>query len=57
MLTNSATGNTDLETISRLISDGKVKPFIDPSSPYEFTEAGIRKAFEFLQSHRAKGKL
>lgn len=39
------------------VTDGKLQPVLDPSSPFDFTEEGVRKAFRLQQSIHAHGKV
>jgi NADPH:quinone reductase-like Zn-dependent oxidoreductase len=39
------------------IVDGKLKPVLDPSSPFEFTDPGVKKALELQKSRHAHGKV
>lgn len=45
----------NLEKLQPYIESGKVKPVIDPKSPYSFSD--VREAFKHLETGRAKGKI
>jgi NADPH:quinone reductase-like Zn-dependent oxidoreductase len=47
----------DLQEVVDQVNAGKLKPILDPSSPYPFTLDGMRRAMNLQSSHRAKGKL
>lgn len=46
---------SDLERLAKYIESGKVKPVIDPKSPFAFSD--IVEAFKHQESARAKGKI
>ena len=45
----------NLEKLQQYIESGKLKPVIDPKSPYSFSDA--IEAFRLQESGRAKGKI
>ena len=45
----------DLEKLQPYIESGKVKPVIDPKSPYSFSH--VKEAFKHLKTGRATGKI
>lgn len=53
--TGSEQAAADLAELRDMCEEGKMTPVIDPSSPYTLDTAP--KAFELLQTQRAKGKL
>lgn len=53
--TGSEQAAADLSALREMCENGSMSPVIDPSSPYTLDTAP--KAFELLQSQRAKGKL
>ncbi|XP_057866461.1 2-methylene-furan-3-one reductase [Cryptomeria japonica] len=46
---------SDLERVGKYIESGKLKPVIDPKSPYAFSD--VVEAFKHLESGRARGKI
>lgn len=44
-----------LEKLKPYLESGKVKPVLDPTSPYPFTK--LVEAFGYLESSRATGKV
>jgi 2-methylene-furan-3-one reductase len=46
---------SNLERLGKYIESGKVKPVIDPKSPYSFSD--VVEAFKHQESGRAKGKI
>ena len=51
----SSPNGHDLEKLQPYIESGKVKPVIDPKSPYSFSH--VKEAFKYLESGRARGKI
>jgi len=47
----------DLRELFKDVVDGKLKPLVDPSSPYPFTETGVREALKKQKSCHAHGKV
>ena len=47
----------DLRDLFQDVVEGKLKPLLDPSSPLEFTEKDVRKAFQLQKSRHAHGKV
>jgi len=45
----------NLEKLQPYIESGKLKPVIDPKSPYSFSD--VREAFKHLETGRARGKI
>eukprot|EP00253_Pinus_taeda_P015503 PITA_15503 len=45
----------NLEKLQPYIESGKLKPVIDPNSPYSFSD--VREAFKHLETRRARGKI
>jgi NADPH:quinone reductase-like Zn-dependent oxidoreductase len=47
----------DLDALFQDVVEGKLKPILDPSSPFSFTETDVRKAFHLQKSRHAHGKV
>lgn len=47
----------DLKGLFQDVVDGTLKPVLDPSSPFDFTEEGVRKAMHLQKSKHAHGKV
>jgi NADPH:quinone reductase-like Zn-dependent oxidoreductase len=47
----------DLDALFQDVVQGKLKPILDPSSPFSFTENDVRKAFHLQKSRHAHGKV
>ena len=47
----------DLRELLQDVAEGRLQPVLDPSSPFEFTEAGVRQAFHLQKSCHAHGKV
>lgn len=47
----------DLAELFQDVTDGKLQPVLDPSSPFDFTAEGVRMAFHLQQSIHAHGKV
>lgn len=47
----------DLNTLSLMVGEGKVKPILHNNATFGFGADGVKAAFELLHSRRAKGKV
>ena len=47
----------ELHDVFQDVVDGKLKPLIDPKSPFSFTEDGVRQAMKLQASCHAQGKV
>ena len=47
----------ELHGVLQDIVEGRLKPVLDPSSPFSFTEEGVRKAMALQESTHAHGKV
>lgn len=47
----------DLRELLQDVQQGRLQPTLDPSSPFEFTEQGVRDAMKLQKSTRAHGKV
>ncbi|CAM9971765.1 unnamed protein product [Choristocarpus tenellus] len=47
----------DLSRALNLVDAGRLKPVLDPSSPFPFTTEGVKSAFHLLESKHAHGKV
>lgn len=47
----------DLRELLEDVVEGRLRPVLDPSSPFEFTETGVRNAFHLQKSCHAHGKV
>jgi len=47
----------DLRELLDDVEQNRFKPILDPSSPFDFTEADLRKAFQLQNSRHAHGKV
>ena len=47
----------DLYALFQDVVQGKLKPILDPSSPFSLTEIDVRKAFHLQKSCHAHGKV
>ncbi|CAM9502874.1 unnamed protein product [Hapterophycus canaliculatus] len=47
----------DLAEVSELVTSGRLKPVLEPASPFPFTAEGVKAAFELQGSRHAHGKV
>ena len=47
----------DLKELLEDVKDGRLRPILDAASPFDFTEADIRKAVHLQKSCHAHGKV
>jgi NADPH:quinone reductase-like Zn-dependent oxidoreductase len=47
----------DLAALFEDVVEGSLKPVLDPSSPFDFSDEGVRAAMRLQQSARAHGKV
>jgi NADPH:quinone reductase-like Zn-dependent oxidoreductase len=47
----------DIRGVLQDIVDGKLKPLVDPASPFPFTQGGVREAMKLQKSCHAQGKV
>ena len=47
----------DISGLLQDVVEGRLRPVLDPSSPFEFTEEGVREAFHLQESCHAHGKV
>lgn len=46
-----------LAEVSELVASGRLKPVLDPASPFPFAAEGVRAAFKLQGSRHAHGKV
>lgn len=47
----------DLADLAALVAAGRIKPVLDPASPFPFTADGVKAAFKLQGSKHAHGKV
>ena len=56
MVISEPTGK-DLDELAALVEAGRLKPVLDPVSPFPFTVDGVKAAFKLQASKHAHGKV
>lgn len=56
MVISEPTGK-DLAELAALVETGRLKPVLDPASPFPFTADGVKAAFKLQTSKHAHGKV